>query len=984
VWPGAHVASAGAAGMGDQPRFRYNARLANEIELRWQDQWEAAGTFCTPNPAGPLVAGFDQVAGHPKFMIMDMFPYPSGSGLHVGHPLGYIATDVYARYLRMTGHNVLHPFGYDAFGLPAEQYAIDTGQHPRATTQHNIATMKRQLRRLGLGHDLRREFATTDPAYYKWTQWIFLQIFNSWFDSEAGRARPVGELVAEFGSGIRAPVSEANPLGRPWAELGDTDRREVVDTYRLAYVSEELVNWCPGLGTVLANEEITADGRSDIGNYPVYRRPLRQWMLRITAYAERLIDDLDHLDWPESIKTMQRNWIGPSDGASIDFRVAGPADAVIRAFTTRPDTLPGATYVVLAPEHPMTDELAVTAWPAGTPAGWRYPEAGALSPQAAVRAYRGRAARLSDRQRSEDTGDKTGVFTGSHVINPMTGEPIPVFVADYVLMTYGSGAIMAVPAHDQRDLEFAQRFGLPARAVLQPPPDWFTGRGLPPGSPASTWPEAFAGEGSYLDLGVPGLDCAGRGQPAGIAAAIGWLESAGCGQRQRSYRLRDWLFSRQRYWGEPFPIVYDEHGLPIALPEESLPVTLPDIEDFRPLPQAGEPDDPVPPLARAAEWAQPELDLGDGPKRYRRELNTMPQWAGSCWYYLRYLDPANPERLVDPAVERYWMVSPGAAPGDGGVDLYVGGVEHAVLHLLYARFWHKVLYDLGYLSTREPFRRLFNQGYILADAYLDQRGMYVPAAEVVAAPDGPPHYQGRPVTPRAGKMGKSLKNGISPDDIYAAYGADTLRLYEMAMGPLDVDRPWRTDDIVGVYRFLQRLWRNIIDEDSGGPRVHDQPLRGETARLLHHTVKVVRRDLENLRFNTAIARLIELNTHAAKLVAAAGGLPRGLAEPLVLMVAPFAPHIAEELWSRMGHAASLAYEPFPQFDESLAARQVVTLPVQIDGKTRFRVEVPADAGEPEIADAVAGHPEYARHTRDATVHRMVIVPGRIVNIVTQP
>jgi leucyl-tRNA synthetase len=392
----------------------------------------------------------------------------------------------------------------------------------------------------------------------------------------------------------------------------------------------------------------------------------------------------------------------------------------------------------------------------------------------------------------------------------------------------------------------------------------------------------------------------------------------------------------------------------------------------------------VPPLARAAEWAQPELDLGDGPKRYRRELNTMPQWAGSCWYYLRYLDPANAERLVDPAVEQYWMVPPGAAPGDGGVDLYVGGVEHAVLHLLYARFWHKVLYDLGYLSTREPFRRLVNQGYILADAYLDERGMYVPAAEVVAAPDGPPHYEGRPVTPRAGKMGKSLKNGISPDAIYAAYGADTLRLYEMAMGPLDVDRPWRTDDIVGVYRFLQRLWRNIIDEDSGGPRVHDQPPRGETARLLHHTVKVVRRDLENLRFNTAIARLIELNTHAAKLVTAAGGLPRGLAEPLVLMVAPFAPHIAEELWSRMGHAASLAYEPFPQFDESLAARQVVTLPVQIDGKTRFRVEVPADAGEPEIAGAVASHPEYARHTRDATVHRVVIVPGRIVNIVTQP
>ena len=981
---GADMARAGGPGPGDRPRFRYDARLANEIELRWQDRWEAAGTFGTPNPVGPLAPGFEQVAAHPKFMIMDMFPYPSGSGLHVGHPLGYIATDVYARYLRMTGSNVLHPFGYDAFGLPAEQYAIETGQHPKATTGQNIATMRRQLRRLGLGHDLRREFATTDPSYYKWTQWIFLQIFNSWFDREAGRARPVAELVAEFEPGGRAPVSAANPGERPWAELGDTDRRKVVDSYRLAYLSEELINWCPGLGTVLANEEITVDGRSDIGNYPVYRRPLRQWMLRITAYADRLIEDLDHLDWPAPIKTMQRNWIGPSDGASIDFRVVGSAGGVIRAFTTRPDTLPGATYVVLAPEHPMVDELAAAAWPERTPEGWHYPEAGAQSPQAAVRAYRNRAARLSDRQRSEDSRDKTGVFTGSYVINPMTGEPIPVFIADYVLMAYGSGAIMAVPAHDQRDLEFAHRFALPVRAVLQPPPEWFTERGLPPATPATTWPEAFAGEGAYLDLSVPGLDCAGLGKQAGIAAAIGWLESAGRGQRQRSYRLRDWLFSRQRYWGEPFPIVYDQDGLPIALPEESLPVTLPEMADFRPQPQAGELDDPAPPLARAAEWAEPELDLGDGPKRYRRELNTMPQWAGSCWYYLRYLDPANSERLVDPAVERYWMVPAGAAPGDGGVDLYVGGVEHAVLHLLYARFWHKVLYDLGHVSTREPFRRLFNQGYILADAYLDARGMYVPAAEVVTAQDGPAYYQGQPVTSRAGKMGKSLKNGISPDDIYAAYGADTLRLYEMAMGPLDTDRPWRTNDIVGVYRFLQRLWRTIIDEDSGAPRVHDQPLGDETARMLHHTVKVVRRDLQQLRFNTAIARVMELNTHAAKLAAAAGGLPRELAEPLVLMVAPFAPHIAEELWSRIGHAASLAYEPFPQFDGSLAAQLMVTLPVQIDGKTRFRVEVPAGAGKEEIAGAMASHPEYSRHIRSASVTRIVIVPGRIVNIVTQP
>jgi leucyl-tRNA synthetase len=656
---------------------------------------------------------------------------------------------------------------------------------------------------------------------------------------------------------------------------------------------------------------------------------------------------------------------------------------VIRTFTTRPDTLPGATYLVLAPEHPLVDELTAAAWPEGTPAGWRYPQAGTLAPRAAVHAYRDRAARLGDRQRTEDTRDKTGVFTGSQVINPMTGEPIPVFIADYVLMGYGSGAIMAVPAHDQRDLEFAHRFGLPSRAVLQPPPDWFTDRGLPPGSPASTWVEAFAGEGSYLDVGVPGLGLAGLGKQAGITAAINWLEAVGRGRRQRSYRLRDWLFSRQRYWGEPFPIVYDEHELPIALPEESLPVTLPEMADFRPQPQAGELDSPVPPLARAADWAEPELDLGDGPKRYRRELNTMPQWAGSCWYYLRYLDPANSGRMVDPAVERYWMVPPDAAPGDGGVDLYVGGVEHAVLHLLYARFWHKVLYDLGYLSTREPFHRLVNQGYILADAYLDVRGMYVPAAEVLTAPDRAPLYRGQPVTARAGKMGKSLKNGISPDDIYAAYGADTLRLYEMAMGPLDTDRPWRTNDIIGVYRFLQRLWRNIIDENSGALRVRDQPLGHQTARRLHHTVKVVRRDLQNLRFNTAIARLMELNTHATALAEAADGLPRALAEPLVLMVAPFAPHIAEELWSKMGHATSLAYEPFPRFDESLAAEPTVTLPVQVDGKTRFHIEVPAHAGEEQITEAMAGHPEFARHTAGTTIRRVVIVPDRIVNIVTQ-
>ena len=1019
----------------DQPMYRYDARLADEIELRWQDRWEADGTFEAPNPEGPLSDGFDKVADLPKFYLMDMFPYPSGAGLHVGHPLGYIGTDVFGRYLRMMGRNVLHPFGYDAFGLPAEQYAIDTGQHPATTTQQNIANMRRQLRRLGLAHDTRREFATTDVSYYRWTQWIFLQIFNSWFDEDADRARPVAELVGEFESGRRRPVSPENPDGRPWAELTGTERTKVVNSYRLAYISEELVNWCPGLGTVLANEEVTAEGRSAIGNYPVYRRPLRQWMLRITAYAERLMRDLDQLDWPEPIKQMQRNWIGPSDGANIDFPSAAGAGAAaadtarrqpaspdgsapagprrtVRVFTTRPDTLPGATYMVLAPEHPLVDALTAADWPDGTPEPWRYPEGkpagragqnsgdGEWTPAAAVAAYREMAARLTDRQRSEEGYDKTGAFTGGYVINPMTQERIPVFIADYVLMAYGTGAIMAVPAHDQRDFEFARLFGLPVPAVLEPPADWFTAHGIAPGTPASQWPDAFTGDGSYVDLNVPGLDLRALGVDAGIKATVRWLEEHGTGKGTRSYRLRDWLFSRQRYWGEPFPIVFDENDLPIALPEDMLPLKLPEMTDFRPAAHADENSDPVPPLAAATEWAHPTLDLGDGPKTYRREVNTMPQWAGSCWYHLRYLDPTNEQQMVDPEVDRYWMLPPGTGSGagrgsaasgeaaarpagDGGVDLYVGGVEHAVLHLLYSRFWQKILYDLGHVSTNEPYKRLYNQGYILADAFTDSRGLYVPAAEVEQTPDGKAFYRGEEVQRRSGKMGKSLKNSVSPDDIYAAYGADTLRLYEMSTGPLDANRPWQTDDIVGVYRFLQRLWRNIINEETGELAVEDRPLDDDTTRRLHKTIMVVRRDFGELRFNTAIARLMELNTHAARLVADGRPIPRALAEPLVLMVAPLAPHIAEELWSRMGHAGSLAHHPFPEFDEALAADKSVVMPVQINGKQRFRIEMPAAAGEDEIRDILTSHPDYGRYTKDADVRRIVIVPGRIVNIVTR-
>ena len=777
--------------------FRYGAALAAAIEERWQRRWDEEGTFHSPNPVGPLAAGFEAVAGKQKAYVLDMFPYASGTGIHVGHPIGYIATDVYARYLRMTGHHVLHAMGFDAFGLPAEQFALATGQHPQVTTRHNVANMRRQLRRLGMGYDTRRSIETTDPDFYRWTQWIFLRIFDSWVDERTGRARPVADLIAEYSSGLR-PV----PGGRSFAELTAAEQHQLIDQRRLAYIATEPVNWCPGLGTVLANEEVTADGRSDIGNFPVYRRPMRQWMLRITAMAQRLTDDLDELNWPENVKQLQRNWIGASDGAVIALPVAGQDGRSIDVFTTRPDTLAGATYVVLAPEHPMAGSLAADRWPAGTPGQWR---GEAATPRDAVAAYRAAASQLSDRQRAAGGTAKSGVFTGGYARNPATGELMPVFLAQYVLMGYGTGAIMAVPAHDQRDDEFARAFGLPARPVLD-------------------------ASGAYLP--APGPQLAGLGREAAIDAAVSWLERGHHGRADRRYRLRDWLFSRQRYWGEPVPVVYDDDGRPIALPDDALPVLLPDVADFRPAADQDETSDPVPPLARAPGWADAVLDLGDGRRAYRRELNTMPQWAGSCWYYLRYLDPANDAAFVDPAVERYWMEP-------GGVDLYVGGVEHAVLHLLYARFWHKVLFDLGLVSTPEPFARLVNQGMIQADAFTDERGIYVPAADVVVAPGGAASYQGRPVSRRSGKMGKSLKNGVSPEEMYRRYGADTLRLYEMAMGPLEADKPWRTDDVIGVHRLLQRLWRCLVDEQTGVPAVSDAALDDDTERALHATILAV-------------------------------------------------------------------------------------------------------------------------------------------------
>jgi leucyl-tRNA synthetase len=953
----------------DEPRYRYTAALAGEIEARWQDRWDAERTFEAPNPAGPL-ADRDAVGGRPKLFVLDMFPYPSGSGLHVGHPLGYIGTDVYSRFKRMTGHNVLYSMGFDAFGLPAEQYAVQTGQHPAVTTDDNIATMRRQLRRLGLSHDARRSISTIDPAYYRWTQWIFLQIFGSWYDTEQQRARPVAELEAEYESGRRAA-----PDGRDWSALSPGERRDVIDSQRLAYVAEAPVNWCPGLGTVVANEEVTADGRSDRGNFPVFRRTMRQWMMRITAYADRLIDDLDLLDWSDAIKTMQRNWIGRSEGARVRF---GSPAGDIEVFTTRPDTLFGASFMVLAPEHPLVDGLVATSWPDGTQPPWT---GGHTSPAEAVSSYRRQAQAKSDLARQVVEREKTGVFTGSFAVNPVNGRSIPVFVADYVLMGYGTGAIMAVPCGDERDFEFARQFHLPIPAIQQPPAAWFAQHGIEPTLDTGRWPEAYVGEAPFVASANAEVSLDGdRPVAEAVHLIVQWLEAKGAGTGTVQYKLRDWLFSRQRYWGEPFPVVYDADGRPYGLPDEMLPVELPDTDSFSP--RTFDPDDefsnPESPLDRLTAWKSVTLDLGEGRRAYTRDTNVMPQWAGSCWYELRYLDPTNADRLVDPEVERYWMGPRPEIRADhpGGVDLYVGGVEHAVLHLLYARFWHKVLFDLGHVSSKEPYYRLFNQGYILAAAFKDEREIYVDAFSVDEI-DGGYQFEGKPVTREWGKMGKSLKNAVSPDDMYDSYGADTLRLYEMSMGPLDASRPWETRDVVGMYRFLQRLWRNTVDESSGELRLLSEPAGDATLRLLHRTIAGVRDDMEALRFNTAIAKLIELNNQLTKL----GGCPQDIAERLVLMIAPLTPHVAEELWARLGHERSLAFEPFPVADPAFLQDDTVELPVSVNGKVRGRVVVATDATPADIETCALADDKVRAALGDATPKKVIVVPGRMVNVV---
>ncbi|MEV6300967.1 leucine--tRNA ligase [Actinoplanes sp. NPDC051861] len=922
----------------ETPPFRYTAALAGQIEQRWQDYWGANGTFHAPNPVGELADPAHPRAGAPKLHVQDMFPYPSGAGLHVGHPLGYIGTDCYTRYQRMAGFNVLHPMGFDAFGLPAEQYAVQTGTHPAVTTAANVERYRGQLRRLGLAYDERRSFSTTDPEYYRWTQWIFLQVFNSWFDPSVGRARPISELI---------PQLEAR---EDWAGLTPVERRKLVDDHRLAYVSEAPVNWCPGLGTVLANEEVTPDGRSERGNFPVFQRSLKQWMMRITAYGDRLIDDLDTLDWPEPVKLMQRNWIGRSRGANVSFSVAS---SQVDVFTTRPDTLFGATYMVLAPEHQLVDDIVPAAWPEGTRDVWT---GGAATPAEAVAAYRAATAAKTAEERTADGKVKTGVFTGAYAVNPVNGAQIPVFIADYVLAGYGTGAIMAVPGQDERDWAFAEVFQLPIIRTVEAP-EGFEG--------------AYTGEGPAINSAW--LD--GKGVAEAKSAMIAWLEEQGKGSGATTYRLRDWLFSRQRYWGEPFPIVYDETGLPIALPESMLPVELPDVDDFSP--RTFDPDDadtePETPLSRKKDWVQVELDLGDGPKTYTRETNTMPQWAGSCWYELRYLDPHNDKALVDPANEAYWM-GPQRDGDCGGVDLYVGGVEHAVLHLLYARFWHKVLYDLGHVSSFEPFRKLFNQGYIQAYAYQDARGFYVPAEEVVER-DGKYFYGADEVVRSYGKMGKSLKNVVTPDEMCEQYGADTFRVYEMAMGPLDVSRPWETRAVVGSQRFLQRAWRLVIDEESGAVRVTDEPLDTKTRKVLHRIIAGVREDMDELRFNTAIAKLIELTNTLTPLPT----VSREAVEPLVLMLSPFAPHLAEELWGKLGHSGTLAYTDFPVADPAQLVADSITYPVQINGKVRGRVEVAPDTAEAEVRAAALAAVADALGGREPK--KVIVVAGRLVSVV---
>jgi leucyl-tRNA synthetase len=879
------------------------------IEPKWQAVWDQEQTFRAWNPGEKIPASHPFVKRHstlpPKYYVLDMFPYPSGAGLHVGHPEGYTATDILARYRRALGFNVLHPIGWDAFGLPAEQYAIKTGQHPRKTTEANIATFKRQIKSLGFSYDWSREVDTTDPKYFKWTQWIFLQLYNSWFNPATNKAQPIDTLTYP-------PHITSEERKRAWR-----------DGKRLAFVSEAPVNWCPELGTVLANEEVI-DGKSEVGGFPVIRKPMRQWMLRITAYAEKLLNDLDQIDWSPSLKEMQRNWIGRSEGAEVTFRLAD-TDQAITVFTTRPDTLFGATYVVLSPEHKLVDEIT-------TPAQ-----------RAEVEKYRTYAAGKSDLERTELAKEKTGVFTGAFAINPVNGKRIPIWIADYVLISYGTGAIMAVPGHDTRDLEFAEKFNLPIVQVVEPPA-------------GKHW-RGFVDEGATVNSANADVSLDGLPTPEAKKKITAWLETKGQGRKTINYKLRDWLFSRQRYWGEPFPIVW-KNGQHEALPESALPVLPPALTDYKPT-SSGEP-----PLARAKDW----VNLPDGSTR---ETNTMPQWAGSCWYYLRYLDAQNANAFCDPAAEHYWM---GRSSGAGtqpctGVDLYVGGTEHAVLHLLYARFWHKVLYDLGHVSTPEPFFKLVNQGLILGE---DNQ-----------------------------KMSKARGNVVNPDEIVSEFGADALRLYEMFMGPLEMVKPWSTKGVEGVYRFLGRVWRVFVDDKSETefeqrsaveqgssalldliqthPAIKDADPLPAQLKALHAAIKKVTEDLDGLRFNTAISALMVFINEAMTWETR----PRTILRDFLVLLQPFAPHLAEELFARLEPNARvrLPYVAWPKFDAALLVEDTLEIPVQVNGKLRDKIVAPANASQEEIEAAALKAEKVQAFLAGKTVKKVIVVPKRLINIV---
>ena len=989
----------------------------SSIERKWQRIWQENQIFSS-----------DIHRTKPKYYVLDMFPYPSGEGLHVGHPEGYTATDIVARYKRAAGFNVMHPMGWDAFGLPAEQYAIKTDTHPAAVTRKNIDRFRAQLQAIGFSYDWQREVNTTDPEYYRWTQWIFLQLYDTWFDTQQQKGRPIAELIAEFESGQRAlPPSADHKL---WSQLDARQQRRVLEQYRLAYQIEAPVNWCQALGTVLANEEVI-DGKSEVGGFPVQRRPMRQWMLRITAYAQRLLDGLDALDWSESLKLMQRNWIGRSEGALVHFSIADHPGEVI-VFTTRPDTLCGATYMVLAPEHPLADlhapnGIVPSAWPDGTPPQWR---SNAHGPREAVAAYQKMAASRSERQRQEDNA-KTGAFTGAYAINPINKQPIPIFISDYVLMGYGTGAIMAVPAHDQRDFDFASAMGLPIRRVV---------------SAAADDPEA-----GKLPLEAPGFAVNSpeiNGLPTAEARSrmCEILQQRSIGVRQIHYKIRDWLFSRQRYWGEPFPLIHLEDGSTVALADSQLPLTLPEVSDFKPTGTM------EPPLSKASSWHQVHvvLDAAPGNPRARvvpagtpgavparRELNTMPQWAGSCWYYLRYMDPKNTQAFCDPTKEKYWMA--------GGVDLYVGGVEHAVLHLLYSRFWHKVLFDRGLVSSPEPFRKLVNQGLILGEAeytaFALESGQWVSVAEIDpefstrVGPDGktevisshratgalvvgkacdPATVEKRgeafvlkadariEVDARSFKMSKSRGNVVNPDDVIAEYGADSLRLFEMFMGPLEQVKPWSTAGVEGVYRFLQRVWRNILGGDEGSLRVVRQDTAGnwicgsrrlstaesEVAardaaailRPMHRLIRKVTQYIERLAFNTAISAMMEFNNALAKLTF----VPTDAAVNLLRVLEPFAPHIAEELYHEIAGSeavVSIAMLPWPVFDERLCVDEELDIPVQINGKLIGRIRVPADSAEQQVLDMALADAQVAGRLAQRAIRKKIYIKGRMINLV---